>query len=511
MSKKSRTIEVDKLSKRLIMNLDACTQCGECLRWCPVFAQDEKRGLTPRYKIKALRDVLSRQFGLRAQLAGDKGVIHQYLGHHAARRAARLVGHKPVTEEEINELAENLYECSTCGQCHIVCPVDIDTVEVWEHVRRSFVDASYGPLENQEVLTTSVKAYDNPWMQPRASRGKWAKRAKKEGVIDKLPLDYPKKKGDVLYFVGCTASYDQNIRRVAYNSAALMNHCGVSYGILGPSEKCCGSVLLRVGDYEFERLAGENLELFNSLGIKTLVSSCSGCFKTIKQDYPRVGKPNFEVLHMVEFLLRLHEEGKLVFKREVPMTVTYHDPCHLGRANHIYDAPRELLSLVPGVKLVEMERIREYSRCCGAGGGLKAGFTEIQAEMSTRRVKEAEKTGATDFVTACPFCYQGLQEGIMRSDSPLAMRDITEIFMMALQEEETEKPAESEGDEGGGEADRVAAREARKAAREAKKAARKAEKTAEAADGDSDDSDKGPDGEDGATANGPDKKTADTA
>jgi heterodisulfide reductase subunit D len=162
------------------------------------------------------------------------------------------------------------------------------------------------------------------------------------------------------------------------------------------------------------------------------VTSCAGCYKTISQDYPKVGEMNFEILHMVQFIDRLIQAGKIQFKQEVPMKVTYHDPCHLGRASGIYEAPRRILKSVPGIEFVEIERHHENSRCCGAGGGLKAGYPDVQQKMSQARVRDALATGATDFVTACPFCYQGLLVGITAEEAPIHMRDITEILTRAL-------------------------------------------------------------------------------
>ena len=166
-----------------------------------------------------------------------------------------------------------------------------------------------------------------------------------------------------------------------------------------------------------------------------MITSCSGCFKTIKEDYPRVEKLHFEVMHTVEFLRRLYEEGKLVFKNRVEKKITYHDPCHLGRAAGVFDDPRFILQAIPGLELVEMPRNREYSRCCGAGGGLKSGYPDIQNRMSQRRIREAEETGAQELVSACPFCYQGLQVGITATDSPLIMRDISFLVEEALKGE----------------------------------------------------------------------------
>ncbi len=416
----SRRIIVDNLSPRQLLELDACTRCSECVQWCPVYAQDEKEDLTPRSKANAFKKIIRAQDGVLSTIAP----LDSWLGRKLGRQARQ--------DKRIESFIQGLYECSTCGQCHYVCPSYIDTVELWESIRASIVSADYGPLENHKNLTSSVKSYDNPWLQPRSTRDKWAKKAYKQKEIKRKPKNLAKEQSDILYFVGCTASFDVNIKQVAVNTAKLLHACDVDFGILGTQEKCCGSVLLRVGDPEYERLAGENIEKFNSLGIKTLVTSCSGCYKTISQDYPKVGQTNFEILHMTQFIDRLIQEGKIEHKHEVPMKVTYHDPCHLGRAAGIYEAPRRILKSIPGVEFTEIERHHENSRCCGAGGGLKAGFPEVQQQMSQARVRDALATGATDFVTACPFCYQGLQVGITAEEAPLTMRDITELLVRSL-------------------------------------------------------------------------------
>ena len=238
---------------------------------------------------------------------------------------------------------------------------------------------------------------------------------------------------DVLYYVGCTASYDINVKEVGINTINILNALGIKFGILGKEEKCCGSVLLRIGDHgEFERLADYNIRLFNSLGIKTLITSCAGCFRTIKMDYKKVGKLNLEVMHTAEYMARLIKENKIHLDHEVPVKVTYHDPCHLGRHSGVYDTPREVIRAIPGVEFIEMDRIREFSRCCGAGGGLKAGFGDIQNLMAQERVKDAEKTGAERLVSTCPFCYQGLQIGINAIQSEVKMTDLTELIALSM-------------------------------------------------------------------------------
>ncbi len=423
----ARLIPLEKLDMVRILQLDACTRCGECLNWCPVYDQDQREGIVPRTKVRDFYRIIKGQHGLIARIIRNRFAVEPM------KRILRGLFRVPrVTDEMVKAFAANLYECSTCGQCQVVCPANIDTVNIWENIREAIVSAGYGPLPQQTPLVKSVKAYDNPWQQPRQARTKWIRRAKKEGLLKEVPREVKKASPKILLFLGCTAVYDVNVRQIAINTVNIFETLGVDYGCLGDAEKCCASVMLRMGDPEFERVATQNIEQFNSLGIETLVTSCAGCYKTIKQDYPRVKGLNFEVLHTVEFLKRLMDKGVLSFQHRVERTVTYHDPCHLGRATGVFDAPREVMRAIPGLKLIEMERIYEYSRCCGAGGGVKAGFPEIQSRMAERRIREAEATGAQDLVSACPFCFAGLQVGIKAVGSPLVMSDVTSLVAKAL-------------------------------------------------------------------------------
>ncbi|MBT3175985.1 MAG: (Fe-S)-binding protein [Desulfobacula sp.] len=472
-----RPIPIHKLDMKRLIELDSCTRCGECLTWCPVYDQDSKEKLIPRRKIIDFLRLAKSQNGLIAGIMQSDRV-----GESLKKIISKISGYRKITQEQLDDFVFSLYECSTCGQCEVVCPAHIDTVGLWEELRRLIVRAGYGPLEPQKALRKSVMTFDNPWQQPRAGRTKWSRRAKKDRLIADEPRQIKKTKGKVLLFFGCTASYDANVKRVAINTINILEALNIDYGVLGKDEKCCGSVLLRMGDPEYKRLFSENIEQFNSLGIDTLISSCSGCFKTIMQDYPKIKKLNFEVLHTVEYLTRLLKSGELKFPHPVNKTVTFHDPCHLGRATGGFDAPRMIMEAIPGLNLVEMSRNREYSRCCGAGGGLKAGFPEIQGRMSQRRIKEAEETGAKDLVSCCPFCYQGLQVGINASGSDIVMRDLSEfiaesilgydVFERAAKEAEEKKRLKEE-------AKAIKLLEKEKKAAEKKKAAEEKKKAAE--------------------------------
>lgn len=403
-------IPLGRLSKRQLMELDACTRCGECMKWCPVYAVDKRDELIPRNKIADLKSLLKSQTGLRA----------------------KLLAKNRFPKEQLDNLLNALYECTACGQCHFVCPARIDTAELWEALREVVAEAGLGPTPDQIKYLETLKEYENPFKEPRANRGSWVARGLAAGTLfQDVPLITASPQ-PVLFYLGCTASYNEKINLVAQWVAKLLAGAGVKFGILGPQENCCRGKLRRMGDLDFEKMAVENIDLLNSLGIETLVTNCAGCYKTIYQDYPKIKKLNFKVFHAIEYVDILIREGKLKPVNPVPLKVTYHDPCHLGRHNQIYDAPRRVLQAIPGIEFTEMIRIRQNSRCCGMGGGLKMGFPQIQLKMSAERIREAESTGATDITTPCPTCYLGLQDGVAEADSHIRVRHLMELVSLSV-------------------------------------------------------------------------------
>jgi len=390
------------------MRFDACTRCGECTSTCPTGgeAQDDEL-VTPRGKILKLREMYLKQYGLKA----------------------RLLGAKDIPDGEMTELASKAYECTICGQCKTVCPAHLDTISMWENMREFLVANKLAPLPAHEQIIKSIENYDNPWMQPRTQRSKWSKRIDKEVNMKDSLKDRP----EVLYFVGCTAAYDPNIREMALNTARVLSRAKVDFGTLGNEEGCCGSTLLRTGLVESARkTALRNIEKFERAAPNMIVTSCAGCFKTIRQDYPKIRRMNVKTVHITQLVTELIDSGRLKPEKGIEGTVTYHDPCHLGRHVGIYEDPRKILESIPGIKLVEMERTRDEARCCGAGGGVKTAFPELSQKIADLRVKDAEGTGADILVTSCPFCYQSLKSAIETKGSSVRMMDLLELLALSV-------------------------------------------------------------------------------
>jgi Fe-S oxidoreductase len=351
------------------------------------------------------------------------------------------------------ELMEIVYKCTECGGCDVACKFlnTLEPLEIITKLREKLVSLGYGPMPKQQQYIDSIKINNNPYNESHEKRLDW------------LPKDIkidPKAK--VLYYVGCTSSYRR--KEIAIATARVMNAANYPFKILGEKELCCGSPILRTGDKDsFISQLTKNIDIIEKEGIETVVFSCAGCYDTFKVDYSLERDYNFKVLHTTELFNQLIDTGQLNLTKEVPLKVTYHDPCHLGRNSEpyeewdgdllqlmplvsinmpekpkrcgkygIYESPRDLLNKIPGVSVIEMERIKEYSYCCGAGGGVKSAFPEFALETAKNRIQEAEDTGAEVLVSACPFCSTNLNDGIAEKGSNLKFFDISELLLMAI-------------------------------------------------------------------------------
>jgi Fe-S oxidoreductase len=375
--------------------------------------------------------------------------------------ATALLNGELTWEGSREKLLEIIYRCPVCAACDISCKrvMDLDIIGVLDALREEACEKGYGPLPAHKEFIQSIMNYDNVWKQPRTRRANWAK---KLAIKD---LSKTGETADVLYYVGCTYAYKPGMETVPIHTAKILKAAGVDFGILGAKEICCGGIADNVGDKKsFEEIAKKNLDMFKATGAKTIVTNCPGCFMAFSEKYARLQKIDtaklpYKVKHSTQFIAELLQAGKLKFTKPVDMTVTWHDPCHLGRrgepykhwegkrvkfglteppremnrgVNGIYEAPRIILKAIPGVRLVEMERIKEYSWCCGSGGGAKSAYPDFALATAKERVEEAEATGAGAIVTSCPWCEANLSDGIDASGSRLRVEDILNIAAQAL-------------------------------------------------------------------------------
>lgn len=328
-----------------------------------------------------------------------------------------------------DDTLERIYACTGCRSCEQQCGVyhhehifeSVQAIRT-EAVTQGFLNPAY------MVMVDGLRRDDNVFGKPKAERGAWA-----EGLELK---DATREKVDVLYHAGCMLSFERELWEVPRSAVAVLKVAGVAVGVMGREESCCGGRAYEIGYLgEFTKYAQHSMETFNALGVNRVVTSCSDGYSTFKTLYPKVeGKMNFEVLHMVEYLDQLIKEGRIKFGKQLSKKVTYHDPCHLGRhvSPGVYEPPRDILKSIPGVELVEMERIRENSWCCGAGGGVKEACPELALWTAGERISEAIATGADTLVTACPWCERNFKDAVEESGARLDILDIAELAAEAV-------------------------------------------------------------------------------
>jgi heterodisulfide reductase subunit D len=329
------------------------------------------------------------------------------------------------------DMAEVIFQCPTCNACAETCAYDMDNAVIYEALRAELVDAGCG-LEAHVPMNKAMVELLNPYQRDNKQKAEWIKK------LDFEVKDASSETAEYLYFVGCTASLTPEIETVAINTAKVLKKLGVDFSVLGEQEVCCGSVAKRTGDLNaFNFVATKNYELFKKSGVKKIITSCAGCYRTLKTDYTDYLEDlGIEVLHTVELVRNIINEKKIQLKH-LGITATYHDPCHTGRnsgmkegVNPLYEEPRELLGKMANI--IEMKTIKQNTKCCGAGGGVKKGFPELALKIAKARIQEADDTGADIIVSICPFCYRNLSDGIDASGSKLKMVDLMELLDQAL-------------------------------------------------------------------------------
>lgn len=393
-------VDLSKLSPKQLLEIDACTRCGDCLRCCPVYSQRSEEGITPRGKIQAVKKFLRAQYGLWA----------------------RLFGKKRLSDSELEKFSEMAYRCTLCGECAVQCPVSIDSRALWLSLKEMFVDLGHYP-KNVGMMRKNILAKYNISGEPNRSRTDWL------DALENVPAHrYQKQKAEVVYFVGCVAAYFPLAHKVPQSFVQILERTGVDFTLLGGEEWCCGFPLIGAGfRKEVEGFIQHHIEGVRERGARTVVFSCPSCYHTWQEEY----HTDFKLFDSTQFLLSLLREGKLQF-REEKIRVTYHDPCDLGRQSGIYEAPREILKSVPGVEFVELPTNREQSKCCGGGGLLEMVDSELSIAVAREKIKEIQSTGANLVISACQQCVRTIQSTARRMKVPLKVMYITEFILKQM-------------------------------------------------------------------------------
>lgn len=371
-----------------------CGRCGNCRTDCPVYRELGWESASPRGKISLAREIFAR---------GGQDAIAP-------------------------EFAERIAQCTMCGACTQNCAARIDIQTFWQELRTKLVEAGAAPAA-YTALVQSLRANKNITGFSNATRLDWAE------DMDEVPENLDREPAaEVAYFVGCVSSFFPRAAQVPVAVVQLLQKAEVSFTTMGGEEWCCGFPLLAAGTAaEMKEFALHNVAILQKMGVRTVVTGCPSCYHTWTHVYPAItgAETGFRILHTTQYLLELIAQGKLA-PQPLPETVTYHDPCDLGRNSGVYDAPRQLIGSIPGLTFVEIADHGAQSVCCGGGGNLQGADAKLADAIAQKRIAAAAQTGADIVVSACQQCEQMLEKAARAQKLPLQIMDITELLWLAV-------------------------------------------------------------------------------
>ncbi|WP_345120510.1 (Fe-S)-binding protein [Dactylosporangium darangshiense] len=422
---------VEQFSWKGMLDFTTCTECGRCQSQCP--AWNTGKPLSPKLLILNLRDHAYAKAPYL--LAGGDKATEEALAKvdvlALAEKDRPLIG----GADELGVIDPDvLWSCTTCGACVEQCPVDIEHVDHIVDMRRYQVLIESNFPTEAGVMLRNLENKGNPWGAAQSTRDDWTK-----GLGFEVPNVAELSEGDFeyLFWVGCAGAFEDRAKKTTRAVATLLHEAGVKFAILGQGETCTGDPARRIGnEFVFQMLAQQNVETLNEAGVKRIVATCPHCFNTLSNEYGQLGG-HYEVIHHTQLLAQLVSSGKLTPVQPLDGSVTYHDPCYLGRHNRVFAPPREVLGAVTGKAkddgggLVEMDRFAERSFCCGAGGARMWMEERIGKRINVERVEEALSTGAKTVAVACPFCLTMLGDGVTGKKSAGAAPDDVEVVDVA--------------------------------------------------------------------------------
>jgi Fe-S oxidoreductase len=412
-----------------------CTRCAYC-KWIPF-------------------DLIKSARFARGCPSMEAGKFHSYsAGGRLITALSLMDGRSTVTEK----VMDSVFKCNLCGQCDVSCKIcryDMEPLEAMRELRATLVKDGH-TLPQLAPVIQGLRSQLNMLQQPAERRGDWANGLKVK--------DLSREQAVYVFHPGCRYSFDGDLGHVARTCVEILQKAGIDFGIFGKKEQCCGGRASDMGyrdDYHAKATA--NQKEWKKAGVTTVITPCAECYHTFSRKYTADAGSEFKVLHMVQFIDQLIRDGKLKFTKPVNLKVTYHDPCHLGRQGEpyvpwkgkekkifgqavcyepakpryngafgVYEAPRNILKAIPGVELLEMERIKEAAWCCGAGGGCYEAYPEFSRCTANDRLEEAKSTGAEAIVSACSWCERSFIDATSADGSKLKVFDIVELVGKAL-------------------------------------------------------------------------------
>jgi len=385
---------------RQLLEMDACTNCRLCADVCPAACAAMNGELSAVYRMK----------GLKRNLKSKVGVF------------SKLLGRRPPSAEELKHYADTVFRCTLCSNCEEVCPLGIRLKELWLSLREDLVQEKAYPSKI-DMIRSNLAQSRNVFGEDNTERGEWV------DDMRKPPADrYVRPRAEVVYITGCVSAYFPLAQKIPIALAEIMDAGRVDFTLIGEEEWCCGFPLLGAGLMEmFEEFRVQNLKAVKDKGAKTVVFACPSCYQMWREHY----RTDLELISAPEFLLRLVRQGKIPLT-DLPLTVTYHDPCDLGRGARVFEEPREVIRAIPGVTLVELPHSRENCMCCGGGGNLEMVDADLAARIAKAKIDEVLSTGAQAVITSCQQCVRTMTSHVKRNKIQIEVLDIVQLVRKAL-------------------------------------------------------------------------------
>jgi heterodisulfide reductase subunit D len=385
---------------RDLFQIQACTNCGICAEICPAVGASQDGRLSGVYRLQALQRILRARCGL----------------------LRRFFGGRALSPEELKRFSETVYRCTLCGRCQEACPAGIRLREVWLALRLDLVHSEAYPPKVDRIRDNVARSH-NVFDEDNSERGEWV-----EGLRQPPDHGYIRERAEVVYFTGCVAAYFPMAQKIPLALAQIFEAAAVDFTLLGEDEWCCGFPLLGAGLKDhLADLVAHNIAAVKARGASTVVMACPSCYQMWRERYPAA----VEILHVSQYLRGLVRSGRLPLQR-LDLSVTFHDPCDLGRGSREFDAPREVIAAIPGVRLVEMGHHRENCLCCGGGGNLEMIDADLSARIAKAKIEEALATGAGAVVTACQQCVRTMGAYARRNQIPIEVLDLVQLLQRAL-------------------------------------------------------------------------------